>query len=296
MIWSFLNPSVSGPVSHCNNRTRMSVSSLVREGAVYEWHNIRTGILMAMTVICFKLFEVPGDKSSPWQEVKQNRSPCARQLACCIFWQEHKSHSLVQNHRFICQCTVMQHLLSSQGDCYVHGAHSLIQLPCNHWCTNSPSKQTVNFTPRETANSKSAPSWWVLWLTEHWHKELWRRQGRVEESHLTMSAASLPGLITAVCSFAGSTVARSPTCATAVVSGLLRRAPSPTTCVATQGRSPTCVTPAEKPLLSQVLSSPIPENTQVRGDRGNLCPGISGSDLWCFHPASLSRFFPLTSF
>lgn len=68
-------------------------------------------------------------------------------------------------------------------------------------------------------------------------------------------------------SFAGSTVARSHMCAIAAASDLLRPARSPTTCVATQGRSPTCVTAVEKPLPSPVLSLPIPENTQVRGNR-----------------------------
>lgn len=161
---SFLTPFVLGPVSHRKNRMRTSVPSLIREGAVYECYSIRTGILMAVTVICFKLFEVPGDKSSPWQEVKQNRSPCAQQPArgCCVFWQELKSCSLVRNHRFIFQCAVMQHLLSSHSECYMRGAHSLIQLPWDHWCTNSPRQQTVTFTHWETASSESAPSWWVL--------------------------------------------------------------------------------------------------------------------------------------
>lgn len=101
--------------------------------------------------------------------------------------------------------------------------------------------------------------------------------------------------ITAVCSFAGSTAARSPTCATAVVSGSPRRARSPTTCVATQGRSPTCVTPAEKPLLSRVLSSPIPENIQVRGDGGNLCPGMTWECPLVFSSSFFFMFFPFDS-
>lgn len=62
-------------------------------------------------------------------------------------------------------------------------------------------------------------------------------------------------------------MARSPTCVIGAVSGLLRPARSPTMCVATQERNLTCVTVVEKPLPSPVLSSPIPENIQVRGGR-----------------------------
>lgn len=160
----------------------------------------------------------------------------------------------------------MQNLPSSHGEHYTGRTHSVIQLPLGLLMHSFPKSTDSEFPQWETANSKSAPIWWgvVVHRTSVWGalekaEEIWGKSHNCEHDFPSCQQT------TAVCLFTGSTVVRSPTCAIAAVSGLLRPARSPTTCVATPGRSLTCVTPVEKPLLSPVLSSPIPENIQVRG-------------------------------